>query len=487
MSALETAVVALYFATLLVLAVYGCHRTWLLRQFRRHPAAAAPPTPPPAALPRVTVQLPIYNERYVVTRLIRAACALDYPRDRLDIQVLDDSTDDTTARAAAEIAIQRRRGLDIRHVRRPDRTGFKAGALAHGLRTARGEMIAIFDADFVPPRRFLLDLVGRFADPRVGMVQARWDHLNRDYSLLTRLQAIFLDGHFVIEHAARHRTGCFFNFNGTAGIWRRSCIEDAGGWHDDTLTEDLDLSYRAQVRGWRFDYAGEVSAPAELPADIDAFKSQQRRWAQGSIQTGLKMLPRVWRARLPLRTRLEAFFHLTGNGAYVLMVLLAVLMIPAMRIRRGLDPWTILAIDLPLFLVSTVSIGAFYLASQPRGRRGRAATLALLPLLMALGIGLSVNNSRAALRALRRRRDAFERTPKYRLEGTRGEWRGRRYRGLRQPGVAAAESCLAIYFLAGAADALRAGQYLALPPLLLFLAGFLHVSLLSLGQARKTC
>lgn len=494
MSSLEALIVTLYFATLGVLAIYGCHRSWLLRLFRKHRPAAAPAASSPAAssaaappqpLPRVTVQLPIYNERYVVERLIRAACALEYPRDRIEIQVLDDSTDDTAELAAAEVERQRARGIAIHHLRRPHRIGFKAGALAHGLESATGEMVAIFDADFVPPPRFLLDLVGRFDDPRVGMVQARWEHLNRDYSLLTRLQSIFLDGHFVIEHGARYRSGRFFNFNGTAGIWRRACIESAGGWRSDTLTEDLDLSYRAQVAGWRFVFEAGVAAPAELPAEVDAFKSQQRRWAQGSIQTGIKLLPIILRARLPLATKTEALFHLTANGAYVLMVLLAILMIPALRIRRDLDPATLLLIDLPLFLISTLSVGAFYLVSQREVGRAWFRTIPLLPFLMALGIGLSVNNTHAVFRALGRRRDTFQRTPKYRLEGAGGEWRGRRYRGLRQPGVLAAEVLLALYLLAGTLDAARAGQYLALPILALFLLGFLQVSLLSLAQSRN--
>jgi cellulose synthase/poly-beta-1,6-N-acetylglucosamine synthase-like glycosyltransferase len=481
---LEIAVIGLYFATLLALAVYGCHRFWLLCVFRRHRRAARPPARPDPP-PRVTVQLPIYNERYVVGRLIRAVCDLDYPRDRLEIQVLDDSTDDTSERAAAEVAAQRARGVDIRHVRRAGRDGFKAGALAHGLRSARGELIAIFDADFVPPPGFLRDLVGRFADPAVGMVQARWEHLNRDYSLLTRLQSMFLDGHFVIEHGARHRSGRFFNFNGTAGIWRRACIEAAGGWQSDTLTEDLDLSYRAQLAGWRFEFAPEVTAPAELPADVNAFKSQQRRWTQGSIQTGLKILPGLLRSPLPLGTKIEAVFHLTGNGAHFLMILLAILLVPSLRIRRDLGLETLLAIDLPVFLLSTVSIAAFYVASQGEAGRSRLRALALLPFLMALGIGLSVNNARAVVRACRRRSDEFHRTPKHRLEERRDLWRGKRYRGNRQPAVAAVEGLLALYFLAGVLDAARSGQYLSLPLLLLFMGGFMQVTLLSLLHARR--
>jgi cellulose synthase/poly-beta-1,6-N-acetylglucosamine synthase-like glycosyltransferase len=483
MSVFETAIVTAYFATLILLSVYGCHRSWLLYLYRRHRGAAPRAAGRLEPLPRITVQLPVYNEMYVVERAIRAAAALDYPPDRLEIQVLDDSTDETSRLAAAAVAALRAEGRQARHLRRADRDGYKAGALARGLREAGGELVAIFDADFVPPPSFLRELVHHFADPRVGMVQARWEHLNRDYSLLTRLQSIFLDGHFVIEHAARHRSGRFFNFNGTAGIWRRACIEEAGGWHHDTLTEDLDLSYRAQLAGWKFVFVPDVVAPAELPATLDAFKTQQRRWAQGSIQTGLKVLPRLLRSRLPLATKIEALFHLTGNGAYLLMLLLAVLMVPAMRIRSDLGMWAMLAVDLPLFLLSTLSISTFYLVSQKAAGRDWRSAVPLLPLLMSLGVGLSVNNARAVLLACRRGHDPFERTPKFRLEGRSGTWRGKSYHGLRQPAALALEGALALHFLFASFEAARDGEYLSLPFLLLFLSGFLYVALLSLGQA----
>ena len=364
MTVLEGAVVAAYYATLLVLAIYGSHRYYLLHLYYRHRGDVPRPAARLDPLPLVTVQLPVYNERYVVERLIRAACALDYPADRLEIQVLDDSTDDTSRLAAAVVETMRRRGPDVVHLRRGSREGFKAGALAHGLARARGELIAVLDADFVPSPPFLLDLVHHFSDPRVGMVQARWGHLNREYSVLTRIQSIFLDGHFVIEHAARHRAGRFFNFNGTAGIWRRTCIDSAGGWQSDTLTEDLDLSYRAQLLGWEFVFLPDVVAPAELPADNDAFKTQQHRWTLGSIQTGRKILPRLLRARLPRRVKVEAFFHLTNNSAYALMVLLAILIVPAVLARRALGLDGLMYLDLPLFFLSTLSVSTFYICSQ---------------------------------------------------------------------------------------------------------------------------
>jgi len=478
-------ILAAYYATLLLLSVYGAHRYHLLRLYRRHERAPARPRRPPAVLPRVTVQLPIFNERYVVDRLIRAACALDYPADLLEIQVLDDSTDDTRHLAAAAVESMRRLGHDIVHLRRGGREGFKAGALAYGLERARGTLIAVFDADFVPPRSFLLDLLPHFRSPRVGMVQARWGHLNRDYSILTRLQAILLDGHFVIEHAARHRAGFFFNFNGTAGVWRRACIESAGGWQADTLTEDLDLSYRAQLKGWEFVFAPEVVAPAELPADHDAFKTQQHRWTLGTIQAGRKILPRLLRARLPWPVKLEALFHLTAGLAYVLMVVLALLVVPAALARRALGLDGLVAVDLPLFALSTLSISAFYLSSQRAVGEDRLRTLVDPPFVMSLGIGLSLNNARWVWGAFSGRRWEFQRTPKHRLEGAAGDWSRSSYRGSGRGAWMAAEMLLGIYFTAASAVAIFMGNAAVLPFFVLFQVGYLHTSFLSLAQGLR--
>src|SRR5262249_41919761 len=290
----------------------------------------APPPPTYAEMPRVTIQLPIYNEMYVADRLIDAVCEMDYPRERLEIQVLDDSTDETTD--IAELAVRRHaaRGFDIKYLHRVDRTGYKAGALEAGLRAARADYIAIFDADFIPPKDFLLKTLPHSANPKVGMVQARWGHINQGYSLLTKIQAIMLDGHFVLEHGGRNRAGCFFNFNGTSGVWRRAAIVDAGGWQHDTLTEDLDLSYRAPLRGWQFLFLPTLVTPAEVPVEMNAFKSQQFRWAKGSIQTCRKLLPLILMSDLPLKVKAEAFFHLPANFNYLLMIVLSILMFPAM-------------------------------------------------------------------------------------------------------------------------------------------------------------
>ncbi len=482
---LSGSILALYYLVLGILACYGLHRmslVWALRRPRR-PAPALPA--PPERWPRVTMQLPIFNERYVAERLVEAVCALDYPRDRLEIQVLDDSTDDTRDLVARLVAKKRAEGFDVHHLHRTDRAGFKAGALEAGLAVARGEHAAIFDADFVPPADFLRRTLPHFQDPRVGMVQARWGHLNRDYSLLTRIQAMFLDGHFVVEHAARHRSGFLFNFNGTAGVWRRRAIEEAGGWEHDTLTEDFDLSYRAQLAGWRFLYLPDLVVPAELPAEINAYKSQQRRWAKGSVQTARKLLWRVLRSPLPWRTKLEAVIHLTTNSAYLLMIALAILVFPAMYLRRGEEMWKLLAIDLPLFLAASVSVIVFYAVSQRPTGLSLGWRLWRMPALMGVGIGLAVNNSRAVLEGLWQRGGIFYRTPKYRIEGQAGGWSGKRY-GLGKDLSFYLELLLAIYFAVCFVLAFRFEMWLSIPFLYLFLHGYWHMTLLGLAPRRPS-
>ncbi len=470
-----------YYATLGLLALYGVHRAVLVRLLYRDAVSVQTPEAPPQ-WPRVTVQLPLFNEIHVGPRLIEAVCRLDYPESLLEIQVLDDSTDGTTELLARQVEHYRALGFDIHHLRRADRIGFKAGALEAGQKVARGEFLAVFDADFVPPRDFLRRTMPHFQHDDVGMVQVRWEHLNRDHSLLTRLQAVLLDGHFVVEHAARARSGRFFNFNGTAGVWRRRTIEEAGGWQHDTLTEDLDLSYRAQLLGWRFVYLPEVVAPAELPSDLGAFKSQQRRWAQGAAQTCRKLLRPILTAPLPWPVRLEALVHLSNNFCYVLMVLLSVLVFPAMVARRGTESWKLLVIDLPLFLAATAAVTLFYAVSQYRiGRRG-LRTLAALPTAMALGIGLSLNNGTAVLRGLRRMGGTFERTPKYRVEaagGRDGLPRSSPYRsqsGMTRP----VEWFFALYFATCFGVAIYLQMWWSLPFLWLFLHGYALIAVLGL-------
>ncbi|MEM7582566.1 MAG: cellulose synthase family protein [Acidobacteriota bacterium] len=477
---LSGSILTLYYLILGTLACYGVHRLVLVVTYWRTSRNVVPTPAPPAEWPVVTVQLPIFNEKYVAKRLIDAVCAMDYPREKLEIQVLDDSTDETQEIIAQVVASWRDQGFDIHHLHRKDRSGFKAGALKAGQEKARGELLAVFDADFVPTVGFLRSSVPHFQSAKIGMVQARWDHLNRDYSMLTKAQAILLDGHFVVEHAARNRGGCFFNFNGTAGLWRRQAIEDAGGWEHDTLTEDLDLSYRAQLAGWEFLFLPDLVVPAELPAEINAYKSQQNRWAKGSVQTARKLLGTVLRAPISLHAKLEAFVHLTANFTFLLMVFLSVLIFPAMVLRRGEEMWKLLAIDLPLFCAATVSVLLFYAVSQRVPGTSGWRRLWQLPAVMGLGIGLAINNSRAVLSGLVRDGGVFHRTPKYCIEKRGDGWSNKKYR-LPYDVTFVLESMLAVYFLICLVMAVRLEMWLSIPFLYLFLQGYVHMFLLGIA------
>jgi cellulose synthase/poly-beta-1,6-N-acetylglucosamine synthase-like glycosyltransferase len=465
-----------------ILAIYGWHRYYLVYLYMKHKDQAPAPPRPLAAFPAVTVQLPIYNEMYVADRLIDAVCEMDYPRDLFEIQVLDDSTDET--RDIAELAVRRHaaRGFNIRHLHRIDRRGYKAGALAAGLQESTGKYIAIFDADFVPTKDFLMRTVPYLEQqPELAMVQARWGHINHDYSLLTKIQSIMLDAHFVLEHGGRNRAGCFFNFNGTAGVWRRDAIDDAGGWQHDTLTEDLDLSYRAQLRGWKFLFLPDLVAPAEVPVEMNSFKSQQHRWAKGSIQTCMKLLPQILTSKQPLSVKAEAFFHLSANFNYLLMSLLSILMFPAMWVRYNMGWTEMLLIDVPLFLAATLSVCNFYMVSQRELYSDWRSRLKYLPFLMSIGIGLCVNNTRAVLEALFKKQSEFARTPKYGIERDSDEWVGKKYHqslGV-QPLI---ELALGLYFTATVFYALINQIYGTLPFLMLFQVGFLYTGLLSIMQ-----
>ena len=482
MTPLETLILVSYFFVLSILAIYGWHRYYLVYLYMKHKGNAPAVLPELTELPRVTVQLPIFNEMYVADRLVDAVCQIDYPRELLEIQVLDDSTDET--RAIAELAVRRHaaKGFDIQYLHRVDRTGYKAGALEAGLQKASGQFIAIFDADFVPPSDFLKRTLPHFAtDPKIGMVQARWGHINQDYSLLTKIQSILLDAHFVLEHGGRNRSGCFFNFNGTAGIWRRETIASAGGWQHDTLTEDLDLSYRAQLAGWRFVFLPDLVAPAEVPVEMNSFKSQQHRWAKGSIQTCIKLLPRILGSNQPFSVKAEAFFHLSANFNYLLMSVLSVLMFPAMWVRYNMGWREMLLIDVPLFFAATASVANFYIVSQRELYGDWRTRLKYLPFLMSIGIGLCVNNTRAVLEAMFGKQSEFARTPKYGIERDSDEWVGKKYHqsvGV-QPMI---ELALGLYFTATVYYALVNQIYGTLPFLMLFQVGFLYTGLLSILQ-----
>jgi cellulose synthase/poly-beta-1,6-N-acetylglucosamine synthase-like glycosyltransferase len=479
LTAFDVFILIPYLSVLSILAIYGIHRYHLVYLYLKNKHKVAQPKAKFEIKPPVTVQLPIYNEMYVVERLVEAACQIRYPRELLEIQVLDDSTDGTAEIAAACVAKYREMGFDIYHVHRSNRFGFKAGALENGLKLAKGELIAIFDADFIPPPDFLENMVDYFTDLEVGMVQARWGHINREYSLLTQVESVILDGHFVIEHGGRHLSGRFFNFNGTAGIWRRTAIESAGGWEHDTLTEDTDLSYRAQMAGWKFLYLPHIVCPAELPVEMNSFKTQQSRWAKGLIQTAIKLLPRIMRSDLPWKIKIEAFFHLTANISYPLMIVLSFLLLPAMIVRFNQGWFQMLYIDLPLWLASTASVSTFYLISQKELYPDWRVRVKYLPFLMSVGIGLSVSNSKAVIEALLGIKTTFKRTPKYRIESKKDRWATKKY--LRRTGVMPLfELSMGAYFALVVLYAFINQNYPTIPFLMLFVIGFTYMGLMSI-------
>ncbi|MEM6597425.1 MAG: glycosyltransferase [Cyanobacteria bacterium P01_C01_bin.69] len=437
------------------------------------------------AFPSVTVQLPIFNELYVVERLLDAIARLHYPPNKLEIQVLDDSTDETQYVCQQKVAALQRQGLNIRYIRRPHRKGFKAGALDYGLQQAAGELITLFDADFVPMPDTLLRLVHSFADPAVGMVQARWSHLNRQYSLLTEIQALMLDGHFVIEQTSRSRSGCFFNFNGTAGVWRASAIADAGGWQHTTVTEDLDLSYRVQLKGWRCLYLPHIVVPAELPAEMNSFKSQQFRWAKGASQVARKLLGSVFRAPVPFHVKCEAFFHLTNNFNYLLMMVLLLLSFPyQVYITQHEWSYGVLAY-LPLLGMTTLNLVCFYWVSQ-REQRPVLSSWRLLSrifCLLSVGIGMSLNQSLAVCDGFLGAGADFVRTPKHGIITKSEKWKTKKYRGAKT-WVLCLEMLMVVYLAFTIAFALHHGNYSSLPFLLMFFTGYCYVLTLGLFQRR---
>jgi cellulose synthase/poly-beta-1,6-N-acetylglucosamine synthase-like glycosyltransferase len=472
-----------YFLVLVILSFYGCHRYEMIRRYMKNKKnLLAEPPQKFETLPPITVQLPIFNERFVVERLLEEVVKLDYPAHLLQIQVLDDSTDDTHPFTEALVRDYQAAGVNIEYRHRANRHGYKAGALQEGMQVATGELIAIFDADFIPPRDFLMRTVHYFVDPKVGVVQTRWSYLNRHFSLLTEVEAMLLDGHFVIEHPARCGSGLFFNFNGTAGVLRASMIEDAGGWQHDTLTEDSDLSYRAQLKGWRFVYLPSVDCPSELPVDTYGFQVQQSRWAKGLTQVAMKLLPQILRADIPWRAKAEAFFHLTPNISYPLMLIVSALMLPVMIVRFYMGWFQMLTIDLPLIIASFWSISAFYLVAQQQlfPKDWKRAVL-LMPILMAAGIALTVINTKAVLEALLGIKTAFARTPKYAIGDRKVKIEQARYRR-RSGWLPYAELAVGSYFVYMVAYAIQTWNFAAIPFLLLFVAGYYWAGFSTLYQ-----
>nr|MBA2563935.1 glycosyltransferase [Gemmatimonadota bacterium] len=463
-----------YGLCLLVLSTFGLNRFILVTLFRKHQRHEIVPPLPDDEAPSVTVQLPIFNELYVAERLIRSACELDYPPGLLQIQVLDDSTDETLELTRELVRAYGCKGFDIVHVHRADRTGFKGGALANGLETATGEFVAVFDADFVIPADFLRRTLPHFDGQRVGMVQARWSYLNDEFSVLTRAAALGLDGHFVVEQSARYWGGLFMNFNGTAGIWRSECIRDAGGWQHDTLTEDLDLSYRAQLRGWRFKYLWDVTCDSEIPAEIHGMKAQQARWTKGSMETARKLLPTLWRSPTPLWLKVQGTLHLFGNIVFPFFVTLALLNLPVVLVARDFDKrllWPVSA----YFLFTLFGTFQYYWTAQKAVGIGWRRRALYFPLFMGASIGMGVSNTQAVIEGLLRRKSAFLRTPKYNLNDRRKVWLEKRYRSP-FTWTLAAEVLLGLYTLFTIGVAIQAQEYGGLPFLCLFAFGYLSVS-----------
>jgi cellulose synthase/poly-beta-1,6-N-acetylglucosamine synthase-like glycosyltransferase len=479
---MDQIVLIAYFISLSILFIFGCHGFIMLYYHRKYGKANPVPRTEIKEDSFVTIQLPLYNELYVVERLINSVCEIDYPKDKMEIQVLDDSTDETVNIVAAAVEQKKRQGFDIQHIRRRNREGFKAGALKEGLKIAKGEYIAIFDADFIPRKDFLRKTLSFFGE-NVGMVQTRWEHLNSDYSMLTKAQALALDGHFVIEQSVRNKAGFFINFNGTGGIWKKSCIEDAGNWHADTLTEDLDLSYRAQLNGWKFVFLKDFTSPAELPSEMSALKSQQFRWTKGAIETAKKILPLVWKSNVPMRIKLQSTFHLTNNLVFPFILLAAILNVPLIFIKNS-GPHEAYFAVMSLFVLAFISSFLFYLYSQKDIRTDWRKKIVLFPLFMAGSMGFAVNNSRAVFEGLMNRKSEFVRTPKFKVENSKDSLKGNKYLAKKKIDMMAmVELIMAIYCLIGIVSSIYFLEIAALPFQILFFTGFAFVSFTSIKHS----
>jgi cellulose synthase/poly-beta-1,6-N-acetylglucosamine synthase-like glycosyltransferase len=475
-------VIGTYFVSLCMLFLFGSSGFIMIYYYIKY--RDVPPEPPGtlSTAPTVTIQLPLYNEFYVAERIIDAACRIDYPRALLEIQVLDDSTDETADLVHERVETYRQLGYDIKHIRRSNRAGYKAGALKEGLESARGEFVAIFDADFIPKHDFLTLTLPYFSDEKVGMVQTRWEHLNHDYSYLTRVQALALDGHFVVEQNVRNKAGFFINFNGTGGIWRKSCIFDAGNWEADTLTEDLDLSYRAQLRGWNFKFLVDVTSPAELPSEINALKSQQFRWTKGAVETARKILPMVWKSELPFERKLHATFHLSNNIVFPFILAAGILNVPLIFIKHQ-GGYEIYFGIMAVFVFAFLGSFLFYLYSQKDVYPDWQRRMMLFPLFMAGSMGFAVNNTKAVFEGLLRRKSEFVRTPKFSVVSKKDDWLKKKYAGAKVSPTVVVEVALALYCCFGVIVSIYYLELAAVPFQLLFSAGFGMVAWLSLKHA----
>jgi cellulose synthase/poly-beta-1,6-N-acetylglucosamine synthase-like glycosyltransferase len=437
----------------------------------------------PEEIPMVTLQLPIFNEYYVTERLVRTVCQLDYPKEKMEIQILDDSTDNTYELSKELVEKYSAEGFDIKVLHRTDRTGYKAGALKEGLKSAKGEYIAIFDADFVPKKDFLKKTIPHFINEEIGMVQTRWEHINEQESYITKAQALALDGHFVLEQQVRNRSGFFMSFNGTAGVWRKTCIIDAGNWEIDTLTEDLDLSYRAQLNGWKFLFLNNVTSPAELPADINALKTQQFRWTKGAIEVAKKLLPKVFKAKLPLKVKMECYTQLTANIVFPMIVLVALLNIPIVIIKNEIGGFDQYYTFMSVFVLATASTFLFYAyAQRDLHQKDWRKRLRLFPVFLAGSMGLAINNSKAVFEALLGIKTGFVRTPKAGDKEVKKE-ANKKYAQKKIKPEVFVELLFTLYFIIGIGISAFYMEFAAIPFQLLFLYGFGSIGILSLKAA----
>jgi cellulose synthase/poly-beta-1,6-N-acetylglucosamine synthase-like glycosyltransferase len=482
---MEQVVLIGYFFSLSILFLFGLHGFVMMYYHRKYGHKNPEPNINFKEGAIVTIQLPLYNEMYVAERLIKSVCEIDYPKDKMEIQVLDDSTDETSSIVAKAVEEKKKEGFDISHIRRGTREGYKAGALKEGMKIAKGEYIAIFDADFIPQKEFLQKTLSYFTDDKVGMVQSRWEHLNGDYSIITKAQALALDGHFVIEQTVRNRSGFFINFNGTGGVWRKKCIEEAGNWHADTLTEDLDLSYRAQLIGWRFVFLKDFTSPAELPSEINALKAQQFRWTKGAVETAKKILPLVWKSKVPLRVKLQSTFHLTNNLVFPFILLAAILNVPLIFIKNSGSHDVYFAI-MSLFVLAFVSSFLFYMYSQKDIRADWRKKIVMFPLFMAGSMGLAVNNSRAVFEGLMNRKSEFVRTPKFKQESEKDTFIGNKYLNKKLGFSVIVEAILAVYCLIGVLSSIYFMELASIPFQVLFTLGFSFIAITSIRHTYAT-
>jgi cellulose synthase/poly-beta-1,6-N-acetylglucosamine synthase-like glycosyltransferase len=475
---LNSIILNIYLFALLVVGIFSLEAAYLIYNYLKRKKVILKNVES-GDLPLVTVQLPIYNEIFVAERLIDSVCALDYPKQKLEIQILDDSTDETKEICERLVSKYKLEDFNIDVIYRENREGFKAGALRYGLAKAKGEFIAIFDADFLPEKNFLLNTINYFEDKNIGMVQTRWEHLNEEYSFLTKAQAFGLAGHFIVEQNGRNNSGLFINFNGTAGIWRKICIEDAGNWQADTLTEDLDLSYRAQLKGWKFVFLNDVVTPSELPAEVNALKSQQYRWTKGSVETAIKILPKVWKSKIPLRLKIHSTFHLTNNLVYPFIFILALLNLPLIMIKNTLPESKIYFFIFSFFLISFLISFVFYAISQKMIYKDWIKRLLIFPIFMSGSMGFSINNTKAVIAALMNRKSPFIRTPKYDLTGKQGKINLKMYKP-RFDNMVLLEIIMAIYSLVGVGVALYYLEIGIIPFMLMFFFGYSLIAYLSI-------